>query len=113
MIYVHSKLALADDEYALVSSANINNRSFSRDSEFGLLWQDPEGIKAMRTAFWGQLFGLPASDTLSMALGDWRRIANANVTTPPADRQGFVVPYQLARAGRFGRPAWFIPDDLV
>ncbi|WP_199556279.1 phospholipase D family protein [Sandaracinobacteroides hominis] len=38
MIYVHSKLLIADDEHALVSSANINGRSFGWDSEFGLLW---------------------------------------------------------------------------
>jgi hypothetical protein len=26
---------------------------------------------------------------------------------------GFIVPYQLTRARRFGRPAWFVPHDLV
>ncbi|MGL6044594.1 MAG: phospholipase D family protein [Sandaracinobacteroides sp.] len=113
MIYVHSKLALADDAVALVSSANINNRSFSWDSEFGLLWQDPEGVPALRSALWGQLLELPPDKALQMGLADWTEIANRNILTAPADRQGYVVPYQLARARRFGRPRWFLPDDLV
>jgi phospholipase D1/2 len=35
MIYVHSKLMIVDDEYILLGSANINQRSLegSRDSE--------------------------------------------------------------------------------
>lgn len=35
MIYVHSKLMIVDDEYVVVGSANINQRSLdgSRDSE--------------------------------------------------------------------------------
>lgn len=38
MIYVHSKLMIVDDEYALVGSANINQRSLdgSRDSEIAI-----------------------------------------------------------------------------
>lgn len=38
MIYVHSKLMIVDDEYILVGSANINQRSLdgSRDSEIAI-----------------------------------------------------------------------------
>ena len=39
LIYIHSKLMLVDDEYAIIGSANINDRSMTgpRDSEIGVL----------------------------------------------------------------------------
>ena len=44
MIYVHSKLLIADDSVAIVGSANINQRSMagSRDSELAVLAHQPE-----------------------------------------------------------------------
>ncbi|MFN3287707.1 MAG: hypothetical protein ACK40H_04600, partial [Sphingomonadaceae bacterium] len=115
MIYVHSKLAIADDALALVSSANINHRSFGWDSEYGALWHDPAGVRAFRERLWAQLLGLePQSlppDGQAQRL--WRDTALANVRRPPEERQGYVLPYRYARVRRFGRPAWFVPDDLV
>ena len=35
MIYVHSKLLIVDDEYLLVGSANINQRSLDGDRDSG------------------------------------------------------------------------------
>lgn len=115
MIYVHSKLVIADDARALVSSANINGRSFGWDSEFGILWEDETGVAAFRRRLWGQLLDLPADDVpgLDRALAHWRTTAEANVPLQPADRQGFILPYRYARVRRRGRPAWFVPDDLV
>lgn len=115
MIYVHSKLLIVDDRRAMISSANINNRSFHWDSEFGLLWEDADDVRTMRCRLWSQLLGcdeaaLPEPATAASA---WNRIARTNITVPPEQRQGFVVPYQLTRARRFGRPSWFVPDDLV
>lgn len=39
MIYVHSKCLIIDDEYLLVGSANINDRSLigERDSEIAVV----------------------------------------------------------------------------
>ncbi len=115
MIYVHAKMLVADDTHALVSSANINGRSFGWDSEFGVLWEDPAGIEAMRRKLWGQLLDLPPATLPAPGNGLplWRETADTNVLKDPPDRQGFVLPYRYARVRRFGRPAWFIPDDLV
>ena len=115
MIYVHSKLIIADDRYALVSSANINGRSFAWDSEFGLLWEDAEGISAFRRRLWGQLLDVPPADLPppGQCLHLWRDIADENVRRRPPERQGHVLPYRYARARRFGRPGWFVPDDFV
>ena len=39
IIYVHSKLLIVDDKYAILGSANINDRSMKgdRDSELAIL----------------------------------------------------------------------------
>jgi phospholipase D1/2 len=115
MIYVHSKLLIADDAVALVSSANINNRSFSWDSEFGATWTDAPGVGAFRRRLWGQLLGVAPDELpqLEQAQAYWREVALANVKRRPEERQGFVLPYRYARVRRFGRPSWFVPDDLV
>ncbi|KND02124.1 uncharacterized protein SPPG_02618 [Spizellomyces punctatus DAOM BR117] len=45
-VYVHAKILLVDDRYALIGSANINDRSQmgSRDSELAILLTDTKGI---------------------------------------------------------------------
>lgn len=115
MIYVHSKLIVADDARALVSSANINGRSFGWDSELGLLWEDAVGIEAFRRRLWSQLLDIPPDQLPSTgnSLPLWRETADSNVLKAPEERQGFVLPYRYARARRFGRPSWFVPDELV
>jgi len=42
IVYVHSKLMIADDSVILIGSANINDRSLmgDRDSEIGLIVED-------------------------------------------------------------------------
>jgi phospholipase D1/2 len=48
IIYVHSKLMIVDDKYAICGSANINDRSLlgSRDSELAFVIKDTEFLKA-------------------------------------------------------------------
>ena len=112
VIHIHSKLLIADDAACLVSSANINGRSFNWDTELGCLWcEDGAAIGDFRRKLWSQLWGDAASD--GMTLGNWRASAQANSMAKPEDRQGFVAPYQLGRARRYARPYWFVPDDLV
>jgi phospholipase D1/2 len=78
-IYVHSKLMIADDRFALVGSANINDRSLlgSRDSELAVLVMDSEVEKVnlcgdgkerptrgfarkLRMEVWNKIFGITA-----------------------------------------------------
>lgn len=115
LIHVHSKLLIADDRACLVSSANINGRSFKWDTEFGMLWQDEPTIRCFRQRLWQQLLALPepADFAFDTALDRWRTIATENVRVAPEQRQGFIVPHQIGRTRRFGRSFWFVPDDLV
>jgi len=72
MIYIHSKMAIFDDEYILVGSANINERSMSgnRDSELAMGSYQPNftkkqypnsnidgHISAFRRALWAEHCG--------------------------------------------------------
>jgi phosphatidylserine/phosphatidylglycerophosphate/cardiolipin synthase-like enzyme len=112
LIHIHSKLVIADDTACLLSSANINGRSFEWDTELGFIWREAgDAIAQFRTKLWGQLFGRALPEPAN--LEGWRDIARRNSQAEPEHRQGFVLPYQLGRARRFGRPYWFIPDDLV
>lgn len=110
VIHIHSKLLIADDAACLMSSANINGRSFDWDTELGVIWSEPgDAIARFRHDLWSQLFdGQPPAD-----LAGWREVAAANAKAEPEERTGFVIPYQLGRARRFARPYFFIPDDLV
>ncbi len=108
-------MLIADDRHALVSSANINGRSLRWDTEFGMLWEDAAGVAAFRRQAWSQLLASEADGGIALekGLATWRRIGLANLSLEPAARQGFIVPHKLARARRFARPSWFVPDDLV
>jgi phosphatidylserine/phosphatidylglycerophosphate/cardiolipin synthase-like enzyme len=111
LIHIHAKLVIADDSHCLLSSANINGRSFEWDTELGVVWSEPDAVAAFKRRLWSQLFGgsMPEGGNLE----GWRELARFNAMAEPEERKGFVLPYQLGRARRFGRPYWFIPDDLV
>jgi len=111
VIHIHSKLLIADDALCLLSSANINGRSFEWDTELGILWREDGAIGDFRRTLWSQLLGDAVGADAGLA--EWREIAAHNAEAEPEQRRGFVVPYQLGRARRFSRPYWFIPDDLV
>lgn len=112
LIHIHAKLLIADDEVCLLSSANINGRSFEWDTELGVIWKESgEAIADFKSRLWAQLFDGKLRE--KMSLEGWRDIARFNSAAEPEDRKGFVLPYQLGRARRYARPYWFIPDDLV
>lgn len=112
LIHIHAKLLIADDQACLLSSANINGRSFEWDTELGVIWSEPgDAIADFKRTLWIQLFGDSPPD--EMNLDGWRDIARFNSGAKPEQRKGFILPYQLGRAKRFARPYWFIPDDLV
>eukprot|EP01006_Ploeotia_vitrea_P035453 TRINITY_DN65877_c10_g1_i1.p1 TRINITY_DN65877_c10_g1~~TRINITY_DN65877_c10_g1_i1.p1 ORF type:complete len:778 (-),score=302.33 TRINITY_DN65877_c10_g1_i1:41-2374(-) len=73
-IYLHSKLMIVDDNTAIVSSANLNDRSLlgDRDSEIGVVWEDTTlvesvlngervqvsaNVRAFRLALWREHLG--------------------------------------------------------
>lgn len=60
MVYVHSKGMIVDDEYVIIGSANINQRSMegTRDTEIAMAAYQPQHKWAnMLSAPRGQIFG--------------------------------------------------------
>ncbi|KAI7792627.1 phospholipase D1 [Triplophysa rosa] len=49
LIYVHSKMLIADDNTVIIGSANINDRSMlgKRDSEVAVIYEDVETVKSI------------------------------------------------------------------
>lgn len=62
MIYVHSKMMIVDDEYIIIGSANINQRSMdgARDSEIAMGAYQPHHLAARQPAR-GQIHGFRMS----------------------------------------------------
>lgn len=59
MIYVHSKMMIVDDEYIIVGSANINQRSMdgARDSEIAMGAYQPHHLATRNQPAQGQIHG--------------------------------------------------------
>ncbi|KAL6495866.1 Phospholipase D [Orobanche gracilis] len=59
MIYVHAKMMIVDDEYIIIGSANINQRSMdgSRDSEIAMGAYQPYHLSSARHPARGQIHG--------------------------------------------------------
>jgi len=62
-VYVHSKLMIVDDEFALIGSANVGQRSMAYDSELQIGIVDSAGTfaRALRTAIWQEHTGRGAA----------------------------------------------------
>lgn len=82
LIYVHSKMLIADDNTVIIGSANINDRSMlgKRDSEVAVIYEDIHTVKSVMDGqeFQAGPFGL------SLRLECFRMILGAN-TDPSID----------------------------
>lgn len=94
-VYVHSKLALIDDVYAVVGSANFTSRSLTRDGECSIGIDGASNVAVIRA----KLFSHWGVDTVA----DWRRRMNDFVTTK-TDGLG-VVPLMIGNLGDV-EPTW-------
>jgi len=117
MIYVHAKGMIVDDEFVIVGSANINQRSMdgSRDTEIAMgayqpyhTWSfkhaPPRGqVYGYRMSLWAEHFGTleptfedPESAECvcrvnALAESNWQQYTASEVT----DMQGHLMPYPL------------------
>jgi phosphatidylserine/phosphatidylglycerophosphate/cardiolipin synthase-like enzyme len=75
-VYVHSKLMIVDDEFTLIGSTNVGQRSMSHDSELHAGIVDSSGAfaRAMRTAIWHEHTGRDAAslEDPATAIGRFR-----------------------------------------
>lgn len=61
-IYVHAKVAIIDDEWLTVGSANLNNRGLVTDSELNLVVREPAVARSLRIDLWSEHLGMPRDE---------------------------------------------------
>jgi len=57
-IYVHAKVAIVDDLWTTVGSANLNNRGMRDDTEMNVTTLDAELAQGLRLMLWAEHLGL-------------------------------------------------------
>ena len=116
IIYVHAKVSIFDEDRAIVSSANLNGRSFAWDTEAGVLLDDAEQVRRLRDRVFRHWLG-PETEAAfhdpRSAPAAWAERARRNAACAPEERAGFLVPHDPRPAHRFGWPVPFIPDEMV
>lgn len=116
IIYVHAKLSIFDDTAAMVSSANLNGRSLSWDTEAAVELTDRADIDRLRERCFRHWLPDDADGPFfdpDAAPRAWRRLAEENLRTDPEKRRGFLLPYDPAPAERFGRAVPVVPNAMV
>jgi phosphatidylserine/phosphatidylglycerophosphate/cardiolipin synthase-like enzyme len=58
-IYVHAKVAVVDDAWLTVGSANLNEHSLFNDTEMNVVTHDPQLAAQMRLRLWAEHLELP------------------------------------------------------
>ncbi|MFL4471757.1 phospholipase D-like domain-containing protein [Tateyamaria armeniaca] len=116
LIYVHAKVSIFDNRAAIVSSANLNGRSLSWDTEAGVELTDPDLVRQLKrecVAHW--LKGGDPDPFLSGpdAIQAWIALGASNAQRAPQDRNGFLVPYEVAPGRAFGQNLPGIPREMV
>lgn len=65
-IYVHAKVAIVDDLWSTVGSANLNNRGMRDDTEMNVATLNPELAHGLRLLLWAEHLGLLREENLVM-----------------------------------------------
>ncbi len=116
LVYIHSKVSIADDNLAMVTSANLNGRSMRWDTEAGLHIDDADTVTHIRRRLFDHWLGAGAPTALydlETAVQAWRDRAAHNARAKPEDRLGFILPYDVRPARRFGRKVPLAPEEIV
>jgi phosphatidylserine/phosphatidylglycerophosphate/cardiolipin synthase-like enzyme len=61
-IYVHAKIAIVDDRWLTLGSANLNEHSLFNDTEMNVVAHTPELAAATRRRLWSEHLELPADE---------------------------------------------------
>lgn len=66
-IYVHAKVAIVDDAWCTVGSANLNQRGMEGDSEINVQVADASLARELRLRLWSEHLGLPMETLATLA----------------------------------------------
>lgn len=116
LVYIHAKVSVFDETAAIVSSANLNGRSLRWDTEAGLFLNRRDDVVQLRhrvMEHWLPDAAGPEFFDPVTAQQAWAGLALANASRPPEQRAGFLLPYDVKIAERFGVPLPMIPEEMV
>jgi len=86
-VYVHAKIAVVDDRWLTVGSANLNEHSLFNDTEVNVVTHDAQLARDVRLRLWSEHLGLPeseiAGDPAEVVDERWRRPPNARLRQLP------------------------------
>ena len=78
-IYVHAKVAIIDDRWLTLGSANLNEHSLFNDTEVNVVTQDPRVVRDVRLRLWSEHLERPvdliAGDTTEVIESLWKAIS--------------------------------------
>jgi phosphatidylserine/phosphatidylglycerophosphate/cardiolipin synthase-like enzyme len=61
-IYIHAKIAIIDDNWLTLGSANLNEHSLFNDTEMNVVTHDPELAKRIRLQLWSEHLEVPIDE---------------------------------------------------
>jgi len=104
-IYVHAKVAIIDDTWCTVGSANLNERGLITDTELNAVVRDADVARTMRLELWSEHLGLSAEE---LAGGDsttlidelWTARAAANLAIMRAGDRPIIGTVRRYEPGR-------------
>lgn len=119
-LYVHAKVAIVDDRWLTVGSANLNAHSLMNDTEMNVATNDPGLARDTRVRLWAEHLGLDestvaASDPCELVDERWRPIAMEQLQrrhdgTAPTHRL-LAMPGVSHRSRRLLGPLQALVDD--
>ncbi len=116
IVYLHAKVSIFDDRHGIISSANLNGRSFAWDTEAGIATQNVAEVAHLKSRCFAHWLG-PAADPACYddltACDAWAAQAALNAQTRPEDRKGLILPYSAAEAEALGYNLPGVPDEMV
>jgi phosphatidylserine/phosphatidylglycerophosphate/cardiolipin synthase-like enzyme len=103
-IYVHAKIAIIDDRWLTIGSANLNEHSLFNDTEMNVVANDPELARGTRLRLWSEHLELPIDaipDEPVRAIDElWRPISEEQLQRRLA---GEPLTHRLARLPHVSR----------
>ncbi|MFE9746306.1 phosphatidylserine/phosphatidylglycerophosphate/cardiolipin synthase family protein [Saccharothrix saharensis] len=102
-VYVHAKLAIVDDRWLSIGSANLNEHSLFNDTEVNVVTDDPDVARDTRLRLWSEHLQRPVSTITGPAHEVVDTLWRPTLTSPGKHRLT-ALPGVSRRAGRLQGP---------
>jgi phosphatidylserine/phosphatidylglycerophosphate/cardiolipin synthase-like enzyme len=111
-IYIHAKIAIIDDNWLTLGSANLNEHSLFNDTEMNIVTRDPDLARHTRLRLWAEHLELPLekipSDPIQAIDELWKPISKEQLERrnagQPLTHRLVRLPHVSRRSGRVFGP---------